>query len=82
MRDRTRLSVANAVSEKFSFLGEQGFSEVESLPTIVRYRKRDLEVHVYHGRRSFELGFEVGASASCMGRGPDGPRTDSCARVK
>lgn len=59
-RERTRLNFANAVSEKFSFLGDLGFSEVESLPTIVRYRKGDLELHVYHGRQSFEIGFEVG----------------------
>lgn len=59
-RERTRLNFPNAVSEKFSFLGDLGFSEVESLPTIVRYRKGDLEVHVYHGRQSYEIGFEVG----------------------
>ena len=58
-RDRTRLNFANAVSEKFSFLGDLGFTEVESLPTIVRFRHGDLEVHVYHGRQSFEIGFEV-----------------------
>lgn len=59
-QDRMRLNFANSVSEKFSFLRDLGFSEVESLPTIVRYRKGDLEVQVYHGRQSFEIGFEVG----------------------
>jgi hypothetical protein len=58
-RERTVLNFALAVSEKFFFLGDLAFNEVESLPTIVRYRKSDLEVHVYHGRQSFEIGFEV-----------------------
>ena len=59
-RDRTRLNFANAVSERFSFLRDLGFTEVDSLPTIVRYRKGDIEVHIYHGRQSFEIGFEIG----------------------
>jgi hypothetical protein len=45
------------VRKQFSFLGDYGFAEVESLPTIVRYRKGDLEADVYHGRKSFEVGF-------------------------
>src|SRR5687768_13994378 len=56
---RTRLKFTEAVSERFTFLKELGFSEVESLSTIVRYRKGDLEVDVYHGRQSFELGLGV-----------------------
>lgn len=58
-RERTRLNFANAVRERFAFLDDLGFSEVESLPTLVRYRKDDLEVTLYHGRSSFELGFEI-----------------------
>ena len=60
-RERTRLNFANAVSEKFAFLKDSGFSEVESLPTLVRYRNRgsDVEVSIYHGRQSFEIGFEL-----------------------
>jgi hypothetical protein len=58
-RERTRLNFANAVSEGFSFLVAQGFAVVESLPTLVRYRKGELEARVYHGRQSFEVGFEI-----------------------
>jgi hypothetical protein len=29
------------------------------LPTIVRYRNGDLEVDIYHGRQSYEIGFGI-----------------------
>jgi hypothetical protein len=57
--ERTRLNFANAASKSFSFLGDRGFAVVESLPTLVRFRKDELEARVYHGRRSFEVGFEI-----------------------
>jgi hypothetical protein len=57
--DRTRLNFAKAVTERFAFLGDLGFSVTELLPTIVRYRKGDVEADVYHGRQSYELGFDV-----------------------
>jgi hypothetical protein len=44
----------------FSFLHDYGFQQVEALPTLVRYRCGDLEARVFHGRRSYELGFEIG----------------------
>lgn len=58
-RERTRLNFAGAVRKRFAFLGDHGFTETESLPTIVRYRKGDLEIDVYHGRQSFEVGFGI-----------------------
>jgi hypothetical protein len=57
--DRKRLNFANAVSAKFGFLQDLGFSKIESLPTLVRYRNGDIEVSVYHGRNSYEVGFEI-----------------------
>jgi hypothetical protein len=33
---------------------------VESSPTIVRYRKGNLQINVYHGRRSYEIDLEIG----------------------
>jgi hypothetical protein len=57
--DRTRFDFANAVTKIFAFLSDLGFSQLEASLTIVRYRKGDLEVDVYHGRQSYELGFEV-----------------------
>jgi hypothetical protein len=57
--ERMRLSFASAVTEMFAFLEYLEFSVVEASPTLVRYRKGDLEVNVYHGRQSYELGFEI-----------------------
>jgi len=57
---RTRLNFADAVTRTFAFLSDFGFSQVEASPTIVRYRKDDIEADVYHGRKSYELGFEIG----------------------
>jgi hypothetical protein len=58
--ERTRLNFADVVARRFEFLADRGFVEAEALPTIVRYRKGDLELSIYHGRRSFEVGFEIG----------------------
>ncbi len=57
--ERERLNFAKAVTEAFAFLDSHGFSQVEASPTIVRYRKGDLEVDVYHGRQSYEIGFGI-----------------------
>jgi hypothetical protein len=54
--DRTLLGFADKVRDNFGFLSDFGYSEVEALPTLVRFRKDNLEVDVYHGRRSFEIG--------------------------
>lgn len=58
-RERMWLNFVDAVRKRFAFLGEYGFTETESLPTLVRYRKGDLEIDVYHGRQSFEIGFGI-----------------------
>ncbi|MCG3188108.1 MAG: hypothetical protein IOMNBAOH_02832 [Rhodocyclaceae bacterium] len=57
--DRTNLNFANLVKERFAFLSDLGFVEVESLPTLVLYRNGDIDVDVYHGRRSYEIGFGI-----------------------
>lgn len=58
-RDRTRLNFPHSVEQRFAFLSEVGFTQVEALPTIVRYRKGDIELAVHHGRKSFEIGVEI-----------------------
>jgi hypothetical protein len=63
-RERERLNFADAVRKRFAFLSDHGFTEVESLPTIVRYQKNDLEIDVYHGRQSFEIGFGIARQGS------------------
>ncbi|MFH1816257.1 MAG: hypothetical protein ABIF28_19095 [Pseudomonadota bacterium] len=55
-QDRVHLTFESAARERFAFLNDLGFSEVESLPTLVRYRKDGVEVDVYHGRQSYEIG--------------------------
>jgi len=58
-RERARLGFADAARRNFGFLVAMGFAEVGSTPTMIRYQRGGLELAVYHGRRSFELGFEA-----------------------
>jgi hypothetical protein len=57
--ERTRLNFPHLVEQGFAFLSKSGFAQVEELPTIVRYRKDDIELDVYHGRKSFEIAVEI-----------------------
>ncbi len=57
--ERKNLNFANLVKERFSFLSDIGFVEVESLPTLVLYRNNGIDVDVCHGRQSYEIGFGI-----------------------
>ena len=57
--DRINLKFVKIVNKKFAFLCDLGFVEVESLPTFVLYRNGDIDVDVYHGRQSYEIGFGI-----------------------
>lgn len=57
---RRALHFAETVGEEFGFLAASGFELVQSQPTFVRFESRRAYVNVYHGRRSFELGLEIG----------------------
>jgi hypothetical protein len=59
--DRADLHFERMVRGAFMFLEDLGFTEVEAMPTLVRYRKGDVEVDVYHGRRSYEVGAGITA---------------------
>lgn len=59
VQDRAHLSFESAARERFAFLNDLGFSEVESLPTLIRYQNDGVEVDVYHGRQSYEIGAGV-----------------------
>lgn len=59
--NRADLNFAEKTRKAFAFLDELGFSEIEALPTLVRYRKGGVEVDVYHGRQSYEIGVGVTA---------------------
>ncbi len=57
--DRSSLKFEEQVMESFIFLVDLGFSEIEILPTLVRYQNGDIEVDIYHGRQSYEIGAGV-----------------------
>lgn len=59
--DRTYLNFTEETRQAFAFLGQLGFSEIEALPTLVRYRKGGVEIDVYHGRQSYEIGLGITA---------------------
>ena len=52
---RIALNFIDRVRGAFFFLETLGYSIVESLPTLVRYRNGGLEVDIYHGRHSYEV---------------------------
>lgn len=59
--DRERLGFKEQVLKHFNYLTEEyGFRCVEAKVTFVRYESKEVFVNVYHGRSSFELGFEIG----------------------
>jgi hypothetical protein len=61
---RSELLFVLEVRKAFGFLNEAGFEEIEASPTLVRYRKEDVEVDVYHGRQSYEIGCGVTISGT------------------
>lgn len=59
LSNRAYPSFAEEARKAFAFLSDLGFSEIEVQPTLVRYKKGDIEVDVYHGRQSHEIGASV-----------------------
>jgi hypothetical protein len=64
LTDRSALHFARKVRGAFGFLADAGFAEVEASPTLVRYQKGDVEIDIYHGRQSFEIGGGVSFSGT------------------
>jgi hypothetical protein len=60
-QDRSNLHFEREAREAFKFLEDLSFILVEALATLVRYRKDGVEVDVYHGRQSYEIGAGVTA---------------------
>jgi len=58
-QNRAVLNFELIARNDFAFLSELGFSEIESSPTLIRYHKGDVELDVYHGRQSYEIGAGV-----------------------
>jgi hypothetical protein len=55
---RVNLNFEGFAAEEFSFLQDFGFNLIDSSTTIVRYQKGAIEICVYHGRQSYEIGVE------------------------
>lgn len=68
--DRRALRFAEAVEEDFGFLAAHGFKRVQSEPTFVRFESKRVYVNVYHGRKSFEMGLEIGPLAGRLEERP------------
>lgn len=59
--NRHSLSFAESVKNAFSFLADNhGFRAAEAGATFVRYESNKMFINIYHGRRSYEVGVEVG----------------------
>lgn len=58
-QNRERLNFESEAKKTFAFLNDLGFVQVESLLTLVRYQKDDVEIAVYHGRLSYEIGADI-----------------------
>lgn len=61
--DRHVLHFAEVVEENFNFLAAHDFERTRRELTLVRFESKCVYVNVYHGRKSFELGLEVGQAA-------------------
>lgn len=57
---RSALLFAESAQKHFAFLQAQGFNCVDSDPTFARFESSSLFVNIYHGRRSFAIGLELG----------------------
>jgi hypothetical protein len=58
--DRRAFHFPEAVEANFGFLAGRGFKRVQGEETLVRFQSDRAYVNVYHGRKSFEVGLEIG----------------------
>ena len=66
-QERYKLGFKEEVLFKFDFLiKEYGFRCVKMEATIVRYESQKVFINLYHGRASYELGFEIGLQPSSL----------------
>jgi hypothetical protein len=66
--DRDQLGFVSEVMSAFRFLlTDHGFSCVKIEPTFIRYESTSIFVNIYHGRRSSELGVEIGKLGNISG---------------
>lgn len=58
--ERKRLNFSHLALQRFAFMADHGYRVAGTELTIVRFQKDDLVAAVYHGRSSYEVGFEIG----------------------
>jgi hypothetical protein len=57
--ERDMFRFCATVLEKFNLLRELGYELLKCESTLVVFHRGPLEVAIYHGRRSYEIGFEI-----------------------
>jgi hypothetical protein len=60
---RQQFGFPDTVKNAFGFIAAEGFAVIAAEPTIVKFDKGSLVAVVYHGRQSYEVGFEIGSEA-------------------
>jgi len=66
-QNRDKLGFMEEVLNQFDFLKtEYEFNCVKTEVTFVRYESNKVFINVYHGRASYELGFEIGLQPSSL----------------
>ncbi len=58
---RVKLNFLEEARKAFAFLSDLGFSEIDAQPTLICYQNDGVEVDVYHGKHSYEVGAGVAA---------------------
>ena len=59
--NRSQLKFSESIKVFFNFLQDLGFFEIDSCSTYVCYQKNGVELDIYHGRQSYEIGAGVKA---------------------
>lgn len=60
LENRARFGFPPAVRKHFAYLIDLGFTVVHTEPTYMRFESDQIAVNLYHGRKSCELGAEIG----------------------
>jgi hypothetical protein len=60
LENRARFGFPPAVRRHFAYLTDLGFRIVHTEPTYMRFESDQIVVNLYHGRKSCELGAEIG----------------------
>jgi hypothetical protein len=59
--DRKKLNFPEIVQKHFSFLNNYGYKINQRNETFVQYTGKEKFINIFHGRKSYELGLEIGS---------------------